>query len=184
MSLLKKIVGAVRSVAPVLGTVVGGIYGGTGGAALGGKIGSALQKAPAPSSAALPQLASYSSAAAPGGPMTMMAAFPSLPSIGGAIARVLPGAGAVGTMAVRGASTVWRSANTYCRRNPAWCAQIGGTAAIAAMIQQGQLPPIRRRRGRGISGTEFRAFRRVHKVLSTFCAPRMKIRRKGGRACP
>lgn len=78
----------------------------------------------------------------------------------------------------RGMRRVNSSAASYCRRNPSWCSQVGGVGAVANMVASGQLPTVRRGRGRGISGREFRAFRRVHKVLSTFCAPRMKIRRK------
>lgn len=112
--------------------------------------------------------------------------YAAMPSITPAMGRIpqalttLPGAGAViagGAAVVRGARTVYRSAATYCRRNPAWCAQIGGTAAIAGMIQSGQLPPIRRRRGRGISSRDLRAYRRVHNLLAGFCAPKARIRK-------
>jgi hypothetical protein len=98
----------------------------------------------------------------------------SLPRIAGALGGI---AGtAVGAVTL-GARTIYRSASIYCRRHPAWCAQIGGTAAIASMIQGGTLPPIRRRRARGISSSEFKGFRKVHKVLSGFCAPRMRVRK-------
>lgn len=104
---------------------------------------------------------------------------PGVGAIGGMLGRVLPGAviGA-GRVAIAGVGRAARGAMELCRRHPAWCAQIGGTAAVAALIESGQLPAPRRRRARGITGREFRAFKRVHKVLSTFCAPRMRIRRK------
>lgn len=94
------------------------------------------------------------------------------------------GAGAViaGRALAAGAGWAMRGAMTLCRRHPQWCMGIGGTAAVAAAIQSGQIPAPRRGRRRGISASEFRGFNRVHRVLSKFCAPRMKIRRKGA-AC-
>lgn len=110
-------------------------------------------------------------------------ALPGLAGIGAGIARLGPavvgGVAATGVMAARGVATVARSAAAYCRRHPGWCASIGGISAVANLVQSGQLPPMRRRRARGISPAEFRGFRKVHRVLSGFCAPRMRIRRKG-----
>lgn len=80
--------------------------------------------------------------------------------------------------ATRQARMLYESAARYCRTHPGWCQGIGGLAAVEALIRGGQLPVHRRRRrGRGISAREFRSFHRVHKLLSTFCAPRMKVRR-------
>lgn len=108
----------------------------------------------------------------------MPTAFPALPAIGGVIGRALPAIVGGGAVVARGARAVVSSAASYCRRHPGWCASIGGLGAVQAMIQSGQLPPVRRSRGRGISSREFRSFRRVHSVLSKFCAPKMSIRRK------
>lgn len=149
-----------RAIAPALGGILGAQFPSVG-SAVGQQLGSQLSAL---------SLAQRTSAAPGGGMMQTMA---SLPRIIGAGAGMV--VGAVGL----GARTVMRSATTYCRRHPAWCAQIGGTAAIAAMIQGGQLPTIKRRRARGISATEFRGFRRVHNVLKDFCAPRMRVRSKG-----
>lgn len=144
-----------RAVAPA----VGQYFGGSAGADLGSqiaRISAGMSTVPAPGT---------------GGVMPAMAMLPSLGGTVGAVAGTVVGA------AVLGARTIYRSASIYCRRHPAWCAQIGGTAAIAGMIQQGTLPPIKRRRARGISPGEFKGFRKVHKVLSGFCAPRMRVRK-------
>jgi len=63
------------------------------------------------------------------------------------------------------------SAAALCRRNPQWCATIGGLAAVEAMVRSGQLPPVKRRRQRGITATELRNFKRVAKFTSKYCAP-------------
>lgn len=99
-----------------------------------------------------------------------------LPPIAGRALPMLAGAGA---LVVRGAASVARSAMTYCRRNPAWCASIGGTAAIAGLIESGQLPTIRRRRGRGITPRDLRSFKRVANLIRGFCPT---VRRIPGRA--
>lgn len=152
-----------RAIAPALGGIIGAQFP-TIGSAAGTQIGTAVQQ--------LSLAQRTSSSVAPGtGTMPVMASLPRIAGILGGAAGTVVGA------VTLGARTVMRSATTYCRRHPAWCAQIGGTAAIAAMIQGGQLPPIKRRRARGISPSEFRGFRRVHKVLSGFCAPRMRVRR-------
>lgn len=102
-----------------------------------------------------------------------------LPAMGALppLTRALPAVGAAGTAIVRGASSAMRGAITWCRRNPQWCSTVGGTAAVAAMIESGQLPAPRRRRGRGISGRDLRAYRRVHNLLAGFCAPKARIRK-------
>lgn len=149
-----------RAIAPAIGGWLGGYtpIGGTAGAALGTEV---ARLSAQRSNVMMPGVG-------PIGPQPTMASLPRI--VGGA-------AGMVAGAAVLGARTVARSAITYCRRHPAWCAQIGGTAAIAAMISDGTLPPIKRRRARGITASQFRGFRRVHSVLSGFCAPRMRIRR-------
>lgn len=153
-----------RAIAPALGGIVGGYFPGVGAAA-GTALGTQVARISAAN--AMPPMSPVTGGVQP-------AAFPALGAVAGAVGRTLGiGAG----MVVLGARTVYRSASIYCRRHPAWCAQIGGTAAIASMIQGGTLPPIKRRRARGISPSEFRGFRKVHKVLSGFCAPRMRVRR-------
>lgn|SRR5574341_21437 len=102
-----------------------------------------------------------------------------LPPIGGAVTRMVGGAGAMlgfgaGGLVragVGGAKAITRSAIGYCRRHPQWCSTIGGIAAVEGLISQGQLPPIKRRRGRGISATELRHFKRVVRFTSKYCAP-------------
>lgn len=91
------------------------------------------------------------------------------PVLGGVV-RSLPalGGAAVGA-AVRGGGALMRGATTWCRRNPAWCAQVGGTAAVAAMIGDGRLPMPKKRRGRGLSARDLRSFRRVNNLLAAVC---------------
>jgi hypothetical protein len=171
---IKGIGKAVGAVARVVAPVTAGIPflgAGVGAAAM---IGQRTQK-PAVTSAVQGAINSIAPSVmgAAGGPMSM------LPSFGGM--RALPGAGAIlgaGAVAVRGAGAAMRGATAWCRRNPAWCAQIGGTAAIAGMIESGQLPMPRRRRGRGISSRDLRSYRRVHNLLSDFCAPKARIRKQ------
>lgn len=153
MSIFSKIIGAA---API----VGGILGGPAGAALGGAIGGAIN---APKGQAL------TASIQPGAGMIYptMGALPALGAAGGAAVRL--GVGAV--------SRFGRGAISLCRRYPQWCSTIGGTAAVAAMLESGQLPMPRRRRGRGISGRDLRAYRRIHNVLAGFCAPKARIRK-------
>lgn len=130
--------------------IVGGYFGGPVGAIVGG-LGSSI-----------------GGSAAPGSGMATMAA---LPAIGGAVVRTTAAAG------IAGARAVISSARYYCAKYPGWCISIGGLGAVQGMVQNGQLPMHRRRRARGISASEFRGFRKVHKVLSGFCAPKMRIRK-------
>jgi len=152
MSLFKSILGAV---APLVGTVFGGPVGG----AIGGVIGSAIARPSAASIAPMPSLPGVSQAMG------------SLPAIGGVV-------GATGRLAIAGARAVMASARYYCARYPGWCLSIGGLGAVESLVRDGQLPVHRRRRGKGISARDFRGFRRVHNILSGFCAPRMKVRRR------
>lgn len=121
-------------------------------------------------------------------PTTSVSGFlPSLPAVGGAVARVLPGlgaAGAVAGVAVRGASAIARSAATYCRRHPTWCATIGGVAAVEGLVRSGQLPPIKRRRRRGISGRELSSFCRVAGVLKRYGPTASRSRCPRRKRCP
>lgn len=186
MSLLKKvgkvIGGAARIVAPAIGAVnpLGGLA-----AAVVGTLGARTTAqttaiSPAPQLAPLPT-ARMSLVAA--GPQVMpgIGPIPTMGSLPGIATRVLPQLGRLGGVAVgmgiRGVSRVASSAARYCKANPGWCATIGGVAAVEALINSGQLPVHRQRRARGLTGREMRSFRKVHRVLSKFCAPRMRIRR-------
>jgi hypothetical protein len=156
----------------------------TGVANLAGSIGQAYQAfqrprivaaAPAPMSPMAYTPQPYSPV-----PGFQQAAFPMLAPLAGSIGRIAGGAiVGGGALAIRGARSVAASAMSYCRRHPGWCASIGGLGAVQALVQGGQLPPIRRRRGRGITPREFRAFGRVHRVLSKFCAGPARGRVRG-----
>lgn len=168
MSLLSKAWKSVRSVAaPLIGTAIGGPIGGAIGVALAGSSGARSMSI---------------------SPTYQSAGLPALGALGGTLGRLtLPGvgavAGAVGGAVVRGAGSAMRGAIALCRKHPQWCSTIGGTAAVAAMMESGQIPVPKKRRSRGITGREFRAFRRVHHVLSGFCAPRMHIRKRSSKSC-
>lgn len=155
VSFLSKAWKSVRSVAaPVIGTAIGGPAGGIIATALAGSSGR---------SNLMPQV------------QPVMGALPALGQLG---RMALPGvAGAVGGAVVRGAGAAMRGAINLCRKHPQWCSTIGGTAAVAAMIESGQIPAPRRRRGRGISGRDLRAYRRVHGILADFCTPKARIKK-------
>lgn len=150
-----------KSILSVAAPIIGGVFGGPVGAALGGAIGGAI--APRPPAPAPVNLVSGSGGWGGGGDVYTTQTMGALPPI---ISRGLP---ALGGAVMAGGRAVMRSAQTYCRRHPAWCAQIGGTAAIMAMIESGQLPPIRHRRGRGITPKDLRSFRRVANLVRGFC---------------
>jgi hypothetical protein len=137
----------VKLAAPIVGGYFGGPVGATIGAGIAGNLGSS-----APGSGAIASMAA-------------------LPAIGGAVVGTTVRAG------IAGARTVIASARYYCAKYPGWCISIGGLGAVQGMVQNGQLPVHRRRRARGITAGEFRGFRKVHKVLSGFCAPKMRIRK-------
>jgi hypothetical protein len=63
-----------------------------------------------------------------------------------------------------GARSIYNSAMSYCRRHPQWCASIG-IGGVVQLITAGSLPPIKRRRRRGISAGDLSKFRRVASVL-------------------
>lgn len=153
MSLLKDLVGVA---APLVGAWIGGPAGaavGTAMASLGSRGGPA---------------------AMPGGsPVATMGS--TLPAIGTAAGAVV---GTTVRAGIAGARAIMASARYYCAKYPTWCISIGGLGAVQGMVQGGQLPVHRKRRGRGISARDFRGFRRVHNILSGFCAPRMRIKRR------
>lgn len=100
-------------------------------------------------------------------PLSLTGAMPAMPGPG--VLNLLPAlgpiAGAAGRVAVAGARSAMQGAVAWCRRNPSWCASIGGTAAVAAMIESGQLPMPRRRRGRGLSSRDLRGFRKTVRLI-------------------
>jgi len=170
MSLLKSIGNVFKSVAsvaaPALGTFLGGPIGGIVGGAIGSIIGPKAVPTPGVASAGMfPGLA--------------------LPALRTGAASLVGGAVRVG---VSGAKRVYSAASGYCRKHPQWCSTIGGIAAVEALINSGQLPIPKRRRAKGISGTELKNFRRVAKFTSQYCAPvrramSTKAVRRGARSC-
>jgi hypothetical protein len=81
----------------------------------------------------------------------------------GQVVRLAPGVVAGGSMALRGAM---RAASVYCRRYPMWCSSLaGGLGSVAQMVLNGQLPPVKRRRRKGISAGDLQRFRRVATFL-------------------
>lgn len=94
-----------------------------------------------------------------------------------------------GRLVVTGIRGVAKGAANLCRKYPQWCATIGGTAAVEALMHSGQLPVPKRSRGRGITAHELRAFKRVARFTSKYCAPVHKamrapaVRRGGKSSC-
>lgn len=78
---------------------------------------------------------------------------------------------------VKGARAIPRAAVNLCRKYPQWCSTIGGTVAVEALFHSGQLPVPKHRRGRGITAHELRAFKRVARFTSKYCAPVHKAMR-------
>lgn len=156
MSLLKKIGGVFKKALPLASFIPGPI----------GMAAGAISAARGAMQAARPS------------PVASMAAFPSVGTMIGGGARVIPGLGSVGRGVARvggavvgSARNLYRSAASYCRKHPSWCQTVGGIAAVEAMISRGELPPVKRRRGRGISATELKNFKRVAKFTGKYCAP-------------
>jgi len=156
MSKLSKL---IRKVAPIAGALLPGV-GGVVARGLGAAFGSGQ-------------------AAAPPTTFDFGAGQAMFPAIGAGVGRALPaigralgpGLGGIVGVGARGVGTIARSAMTYCKRHPAWCASIGGVAAVEALVGNGSLPPIKRSRGRGISASDLRKFKRVARVIHRYCAP-------------
>jgi len=126
-------------------------------------------------------------------------AAPAFPGVGGlnaagmfpsSLGTSLPAIGRVGGAVVRagaaGAKRIYQSAASYCRKHPGWCQTIGGIAAVEALVQNGQLPVMKSRRGRGITATELKHFKRVARFTSKYCAPvrkAMSSRALRGKSC-
>lgn len=179
MSFISKAWKSVRNVvAPIVGTAIGG----PGGALLGRLLGGSTSKVPSiiePVPVASPtasfggRMGSFAQTLGPAatvlpgiGQMAGRAAGAALPSLltGGTVATV-------GRAAVVSARRLASGAASLCRKHPQWCATIGGMAAVEALMRSGQLPVPKRRRGRGITANELRAFKRVARFTSKYCAP-------------
>jgi hypothetical protein len=164
VSILSKIWKGVRSVAaPLIGGAIGGPVGAAIGTALGGsaRVPSAVTPIPQTSVPAAPNVN--------WGALQPAAAV--LPRIGPALLGGATGMAGLARGAGYAAGRIYAAASSYCRRNPQWCATVGGMAAVEAMVRSGQLPAPKRRRGRGITATELRNFKRVAKFTSKYCAP-------------
>lgn len=106
----------------------------------------------------------------PGLSSSLLPTLGALPAIAGAAVRV----------GMVGARAAMRGALQLCRRNPSWCATIGGTAAVAGMIESGQLPAPKHRRGRGLSARDLRGFRKTSRLMRQV-ASTIGLRKSGGR---
>lgn len=191
MSFFSSISSALKSAAsPILGAIGGQIAGSTG-AAVGSVIGTGIA-----STVATPIVAPMAIGLPPAIPSMSSSMFPAaIPALGSVARAVLPGVGltlggsavrSIGRVAIGGAKRVYNAAAGYCRKHPQWCSTIGGIAAVEAMIGRGELPIPKRRRGRGISATELKHFRRVAKFTSRYCAPTkraMKAPVMRGKSC-
>lgn len=168
MSLLsniwKKARGAIGTAITAFSPVAGGILGAAG--VFGSPVKTAGSSIPAGRPMSTVPMARPGGTPIMAGPLLSMGT-----AVGGSLARgALPavigrGAGLVVGRGIGMATTAARSAMTYCRRHPAWCASIGGLAAVESMIGSGQLPPIKRRRRKGISASDLSKFRRVASFL-------------------
>lgn len=157
MSIFSSIGNAIKSVLPTAGaiggTVLGGAIGGPLGAGIGGSIGGSI-----------------------GGKVKTL---PPLPGAGGRGGGIIGGAiGTVGGMA-RGiggrVASAARGAAAMCARYPQWCVAAGGVAAIAGMMQSGQLPIPKRRRRRGITPRDLQSFRRVAGLIKSYGPTARKV---------
>jgi hypothetical protein len=169
MSLFKSITNVAKKIlSNPIATKVAAVIPGIGtGVALAGAAYQAYTAAqparlPSPVSPSLPLLGGVSQSF--GGPSMSMAGMLSPATAG----RVLATGG---RMVVAGGRSVARGAANLCRKYPQWCTTIGGTAAIEALMHSGQLPVPRRRRGKGITAHELKAFKRVARFTSKYCAP-------------
>lgn len=95
------------------------------------------------------------------------------------LVRTLPGVVGFGAGVVaRKARTIARAAAALCIKHPQWCSTIGGVAAVGAMMESGQLPIPKRRRGRGLTPRDLRSFRRVARLIRGFAPTVRRIPHK------
>lgn len=162
MSLLSSILQKVAPIAATVGKFIPGI--GTAVAAAG-TAASIYYGAKSTVSPVMPSVPKPSLPGLTGGaPGLQMGMFPGIGSFA-------PAAGRIAGVAVAGAKRVYSAAANYCRKHPQWCSTIGGIAAVEGLINSGQLPIPKRRRGRGITATELKHFKRVARFTSKYCAP-------------
>ncbi|HEX2980673.1 MAG TPA: hypothetical protein VHO48_10460 [Anaerolineaceae bacterium] len=121
----------------------------------------AYQSLKSPAAPSMPGLGTIMPQGMTMGGMQLGGALPAIGRVGGTLVRG----------GVAGAKRIYSSAASYCRKHPGWCQTIGGIAAVEALVQQGQLPVMKSRRGRGITATELKNFRRVARFTSKYCAP-------------
>jgi hypothetical protein len=173
MSFISRLWKGVRGVvAPAIGTAIGGPLGGVVGGVLAGSSQPRVPAAPVSSFASMPGTGFQPAMAILPRTLTPLA-----PTIG-------RGAGMVVGAGIAAARRLAQSAATYCRRHPQWCSTIGGIAAVEGLIRSGQLPPIKRRRARGITARELQSFKRVTKTLNKWCKVAPPTRRaRGGAKC-
>lgn len=160
MSLLGKLAKSVKKIikSPLVGAAVSAVNPQLGGAL------SAVSAASAMRTSILPGVGPViSGTVAAGGRM--------LPALG----RTL-GFGA-GVMIAKGRN-IARAAAALCVKHPQWCSTIGGVAAVAAMMESGQMPIPKRRRGRGLSPRDLRSFRRVARLIRVFAPTVRRIPHK------
>jgi hypothetical protein len=103
-----------------------------------------------------------------GGFMTTGARMAPTPGAGMGGMAALPAIGyGAGVLVGRGRN-IARAAAALCTKHPQWCSTIGGVAAVAAMMESGQMPIPKRRRGRGLTPRDLRSFRRVARLIRVF----------------
>lgn len=128
--------------------------------------------APYTGGASLAVLGAYNAAKAsrPAG-MSSVSQIRPLPTMGtmpGMVGRALPALGFGAGVVVARAGAIARGAAALCSKHPQWCSTIGGVAAVAALMESGQLPVPKRRRGRGLTPKDLRSFRRVARLIRVF----------------
>lgn len=184
MSLLSKLIQRIAPVAATFGKLVPGV--GTA-VSLAGTAATAYYSSRSGPGAIGAQVIQPGVGPSMPSPITM-GMFPGMTSIGRALPAIPALVGGAARIGVTGAKRVYSAAASYCRKHPQWCSTIGGIAAVEAMIGRGELPIPKRRRGKGISATELRNFRRVVKFTSKYCAPtkramRAPAMRRGRSSC-
>lgn len=174
MSLLSKVANVAKS---VLSSPVGKVAAGV----IGGPIGAGIATAST-------LYGAYSAIKTPTGGVGpssgSIMALPGVSMAGMLSPGTIAGAGRVVMAGARGAA---RGAVNLCRKYPQWCSTIGGTAAVEALMHSGQIPVPKHRRGRGITAHELKAFKRVARFTSKYCAPVHRAMKapavRGGKSC-
>lgn len=107
------------------------------------------------------------------------------PSVGTGGRPLVPAVVGGAVVVGRTAQGLFRAANVYCRKHPAWCAAAGGVPAVAQMVGDGRLPAPPKRKRKGISATDLQKFRRVASFLSKWgpVASKLPCKPRTGRKC-